>query len=123
MVLFCLAAMALKLMNFPMAPLLLGFSLGGLLEDNLRRALTIYDNSMSFMWQRPITLGINIATIFILSYSLSSRYWRQKEQKTIPRFRPEICEFRSEHGNGQVLFENAENHGRGSGMCYLALAR
>ena len=54
-------------MNFPMAPLLLGFILGGLMEDNLRRSLMIYDESMSFMWERPLTLGINLTTIFIFS--------------------------------------------------------
>jgi len=62
-----MAAMALRLMNMPMAPLLLGFILGGLMEDNLRRSLMIYDESMSFMWERPITLGINITTIIVLS--------------------------------------------------------
>jgi len=67
MVFFCIAAMALRLMNMPMAPLLLGFILGGLMEDNLRRSLMIYDESMSFMWERPITLGINITTIIVLS--------------------------------------------------------
>ncbi len=70
MVFFCLVAMALRLMNFPMAPLLLGFILGGLMEDNLRRALMIYDDSLSFMWQRPLTLGINLATLFILFFPL-----------------------------------------------------
>lgn len=70
MVLFCLAAMALKLMNYPMAPLLLGFILGGLMEDNLRRALMIYDESMSFMWERPLTLGINLATLFVLFFPI-----------------------------------------------------
>jgi len=70
MVLFCLAAMALRLMNFPMAPLLLGFILGGLMEDNLRRALMIYDESISFMWERPLTLGINLTTLFILFFPM-----------------------------------------------------
>ncbi|MCD6581774.1 MAG: tripartite tricarboxylate transporter permease, partial [Desulfuromusa sp.] len=70
MVIFCLAAMALRLMNFPMAPLLLGFILGGLMEDNLRRALLIYDESLSFMWERPLTLGINLTTLFILLFPL-----------------------------------------------------
>lgn len=70
MVIFCLAAMALRLMNFPMAPLLLGFILGGLMEDNLRRALLIYDESVSFMWERPLTLGINLTTLFILFFPM-----------------------------------------------------
>lgn len=70
MVMFCVAAMALRLMNFPMAPLLLGFILGGLMEDNLRRALLIYDESISFMWERPLTLGINLTTLFILFFPM-----------------------------------------------------
>lgn len=66
MVMICVVAMVLRLTNMPMAPLLLGFILGGLMEDNLRRALLIYDDSISFMWERPLTLGINVATLFIL---------------------------------------------------------
>jgi len=81
MVLFCLAAMALRLMNFPMAPLLLGFILGGLMEDNLRRALLIYDDSLSFMWQRPLTLGINLATLFILFFPLVRTLLRSRNGK------------------------------------------
>ena len=71
MVYFCIAAMALRLMNMPMAPLLLGFILGGLMEDNLRRSLMIYDESMSFMWERPITATINCTTLFILTLPLT----------------------------------------------------
>jgi putative tricarboxylic transport membrane protein len=70
MVIFCIGALALRLMNFPMAPLLLGFILGGLMEDNLRRGLTIYDNSISFMWERPVTLGINLVTLFVLFFPI-----------------------------------------------------
>jgi putative tricarboxylic transport membrane protein len=68
MVIFCIAALGLRLMNFPMAPLLLGFILGGLMEDNLRRGLSIYDNSISFMWERPTTLAINLVTLFVLFF-------------------------------------------------------
>src|SRR5210317_329045 len=79
MVLFCVAAMALRLMNFPMAPLLLGFILGGLMEDNLRRALLIYDESISFMWERPLTLGINITTLFILFFPMVRSFLAAKK--------------------------------------------
>lgn len=70
MVIFCIGAMALRLMNYPMAPLLLGFILGGLMEDNLRRGLLIYNESISFMWERPLTLGINLTTLFILFFPM-----------------------------------------------------
>jgi putative tricarboxylic transport membrane protein len=49
-----------------MAPLLFGFILGGMMEDNLRRALLINDDSLSFLWERPITLTIMLITVLIL---------------------------------------------------------
>jgi len=83
MVLFCVAAMALRLMNFPMAPLLLGFILGGLMEDNLRRALLIYDESLSFMWERPLTLGINLATLFVLFFPMIRSFIASRRNNAI----------------------------------------
>ena len=82
MVLFCVAAMALRLMNFPMAPLLLGFILGGLMEDNLRRALLIYDESISFMWERPLNLGINLATLYILFFPMLRSFIASRRNNT-----------------------------------------
>jgi putative tricarboxylic transport membrane protein len=66
MVGICALAIFLRLLTFPMAPLLLGFILGGMMEDNLRRALLINDDSLSFLWQRPITLTIMLITVLIL---------------------------------------------------------
>jgi putative tricarboxylic transport membrane protein len=63
MVGICALAIFLRLLTFPMAPLLLGFILGGMMEDNLRRALLINDDSLSFLWQR-ITVLILIAPVF-----------------------------------------------------------
>ncbi len=84
MVIFCIAAMALRLMNFPMAPLLLGFILGGLMEDNLRRALLIYDESLNFMWERPLTLGINLTTLFILLFPLLRSFLSDRKSEGKP---------------------------------------
>jgi putative tricarboxylic transport membrane protein len=53
MVLFSMAAVGLRLLSFPMAPMLLGFILGGTIEENLRRALLINDDSWSFLRERP----------------------------------------------------------------------
>ncbi|MDH3910549.1 MAG: tripartite tricarboxylate transporter permease, partial [Rhodospirillales bacterium] len=58
MVIFAVAAVALRLLDFPMAPMLLGFILGGMMEENLRRALIINDDSWSFLWERPLTFSI-----------------------------------------------------------------
>ena len=49
-----------------MAPVLLGFILGGMLEDNLRRAITLSDGNASFLWERPTTLCLLILTVVAL---------------------------------------------------------
>jgi putative tricarboxylic transport membrane protein len=66
MVLFAAAAVGLRLLDFPMAPMILGFILGGMIEENLGRALLIYDNSWSFLWQRPLTMGILLLAATVL---------------------------------------------------------
>ncbi len=67
MVLFSVVAVGLRLLSFPMAPMLLGFILGGMMEENLRRALLIHDDSWSFIWERPLTLSILIIAFLILA--------------------------------------------------------
>lgn len=84
MILISVIALFLRLFDFPMAPLLLGFILGGLMEDNLRRSLMIYNGSMAFLWERPITLGINLVTLAFLTSPLIQ--WilslRRRKQET-----------------------------------------
>jgi len=56
-------AVFFRVLNFPLAPMLLGFILGGMLEENLRRALMISDGSLTFLWERPITASILLITL------------------------------------------------------------
>lgn len=66
MVIFAIVAVVFRLLDFPMAPMILGFILGGMIEENLQRALLIYDNSWSFLWQRPMTLIIMSLAVAVL---------------------------------------------------------
>jgi len=66
MVIIAVISVVLRFLSFPMPPMLLGFILGGMMEDNLRRALVINNGSLSFLWERPITLGILSVTILFL---------------------------------------------------------
>jgi TctA family transporter len=50
----------------PPAPMLLGFVLGPLMEENLRRALLISRGDATVFLTRPISLGFVIATVLIL---------------------------------------------------------
>lgn len=70
---FGVCATALKFANYPLAPLLIGFILGGMLENNFSRSMQLYDG-ISFIWERPMTLGLLIiAVILIVLPSYRSR--------------------------------------------------
>ncbi len=81
MVMFACVAVLFRLLDFPMAPLVLGFVLGGMIEENLARALLIWDDSWAFVWKRPLTLGIFVLTAFMLALPLLRRT-RQSQQET-----------------------------------------
>ena len=66
MVIITVIAIFLRLLDFPMAPMLLGFILGGIMENNLSRALIISDGSLAFLWERPLTLTIILISGIVL---------------------------------------------------------
>jgi len=70
MVVIGVVAVGIRILDYPLAPLLLGFILGGMLEDNLRRALMISDGSLAFLWERPITATIMVITLLTISAPL-----------------------------------------------------
>ncbi len=78
MVFFSIVAVFLRLVDYPMAPMILGFILGGMMENNLRRALTISDGSLSFLWERPITASILVITIIMLLWPLITQLFLGK---------------------------------------------
>jgi len=65
-----LGATLLRLLDYPLPPLLLAFILGPMLEENLRRSLILYDGSFSFLWQRPTTLIILLVTVGLCAWRL-----------------------------------------------------
>ena len=66
MAVVALISLVLRVIDYPMPPLILGFILGGMMEKNLRRALIINDGSYSFLWERPISLTLFIIMIVII---------------------------------------------------------
>ena len=70
---FGVCATALRFADYPLAPLLIGFILGGMLEDNFARSMQLYDG-IAFVGQRPMTMILlAIAMLLILLPSLRSR--------------------------------------------------
>ena len=89
MVLFAVCAVGLRLLEFPLAPLLLGFILGGMMEENLRRALIINDQSWSFLYERPLTLTILVIAALVLLVPM-----------VMPRIKALVARRRSIEGEG-----------------------
>ena len=56
----------LRKLGFSMPPVILGYVLGGLMEDNLRRALSISGGDLGILWQSGISLGLWIAAALLL---------------------------------------------------------
>jgi len=70
-------ALVFRILDYPLAPMLLGFILGGMLEDNLRRALLIWDGSYDFLLQRPITAIIMMVTVIVLLTPMFSEIFKR----------------------------------------------
>ncbi len=59
------AATVFRFVDYPLPPLIIGFILGGMLENNLGRALKKYQG-LDFIWQRPITMVLLIIAVLFL---------------------------------------------------------
>ncbi len=81
MVFISVIAIFLRFLNFSMAPMLLGFILGDILENNLSRALAIYDGSFSFIWERPLTRYIIVVALLMLLVPPILGHWRSMKLK------------------------------------------
>lgn len=64
-----LFATLLRFGGYPLPPLIIGFILGGMLEDNLGRAMR-KAGGMEFLWERPMTLGILVVAAVLFFYPI-----------------------------------------------------
>jgi len=62
---FGICGIALKFANYPLPPLLIGFILGGMMEDNFSRSMQLY-GGVSFVFERPMTLGLLIIAVGLI---------------------------------------------------------
>jgi putative tricarboxylic transport membrane protein len=68
----------LRKMHFPMSPLILGFVLGEMLEQNLRRALSISNGEFSILWGSGITQTLLVLAVSVLVLPLLLRRIRKR---------------------------------------------
>jgi putative tricarboxylic transport membrane protein len=68
-----LAATVLRFADYPLAPLLIGFILGGMLENNFARAVNLTDG-VAFMYERPMTLVLLLIGVGLVALPLIRRF-------------------------------------------------
>lgn len=77
---FGLIATILRFADYPLAPLLIGFILGSMLEDNFSRAMQLYDG-LGFILERPMTLGLLVlAGLLVVVPSFRARRARLRAE-------------------------------------------
>ena len=62
---FGVCGIALKFAKYPLPPLLIGFILGGMMEDNFSRSMQLY-GGVSFILNRPMTMGLLVLATFLV---------------------------------------------------------
>jgi putative tricarboxylic transport membrane protein len=66
----------LRFANYPLAPLLIGFILGGMMEDNFARAVNLNDG-LQFMYERPMTLVLLLTGMTMILVPIYRRRWKK----------------------------------------------
>jgi TctA family transporter len=68
--------------GYPSAPLLLGFVLGPLIEENFRRALLLADGNLTTFVQRPVSLAFLVITAMLLILAAVSQHILSRRSKS-----------------------------------------
>lgn len=69
----------LRKQGVPMAPLILGFVLGDLMEQNLRRALSITNGELHILWESAISRGLWLGVLVMLVLPPVLRAWQGRQ--------------------------------------------
>ncbi|MBY3595560.1 tripartite tricarboxylate transporter permease [Rhizobium bangladeshense] len=77
---FSVVGFTLSKLRFEPAPLLLGFILGPMLEENLRRAMLISQGDPTIFVRSPLSLSLLIVALIVLGMVLSPSISRKREE-------------------------------------------
>lgn len=73
-----IVATVFRFADYPLAPLLIGFILGPMLENNFSRSIQLYDG-FGFLTARPMTMGLLVLAVFLVVLP-SYRNYRAKKR-------------------------------------------
>lgn len=80
MMIIGIAGYGLRKMDVPLSPILLGFILGGLMEQNLRRALSISNGGLEILIASPISKGVWLLIAIMIVWPLWRKLRRRQKQ-------------------------------------------
>jgi len=72
-VLFSFVGYVMNILRFPAAPLSLGYVLGPMLEENLRRSLSLSRGSWMVFLERPLSASFLAVALFLIVWSVWKR--------------------------------------------------
>ncbi|GEM78783.1 tripartite tricarboxylate transporter permease [Vibrio superstes] len=76
---FGILGFVLGKLDIPSSPILLAIILGPMAETNLRKALLMYDNSWSFLYERPIALAFIVLAVFSVYSTMKMKKKKQMQ--------------------------------------------
>jgi putative tricarboxylic transport membrane protein len=71
----------LRKLDYSLSAVLLGFILGGVMEDNLRRALSLSNGELDILWGSPITLAVWALVGLMVAYPIFRAVRARKSAK------------------------------------------
>jgi putative tricarboxylic transport membrane protein len=83
MIIFGFLGLAMKKFEYPTAPMIVGFILTPMIEENLRRSLMRSESSIGPLIQSPIAAVFYILTLLVLVLSIRSEIKRSREKRKI----------------------------------------
>jgi putative tricarboxylic transport membrane protein len=81
---FGIVGYLMRVFNYPAAPLLLGFILGPLMEEHLRRTLRLSQGDFSVFIERPISLSILMVTVGIIVVAIITSIRARRNRRSSP---------------------------------------
>ncbi|MFV0493407.1 MAG: tripartite tricarboxylate transporter permease [Pseudorhodobacter sp.] len=81
---FGLLGYAMRITGYPAAPLILGYILGPMMEENMRRALQLSGGDYSTFFTRPISGSIVAFTVFVLVWGVWSTIRMKRRTANAP---------------------------------------
>ncbi|GGJ99338.1 tripartite tricarboxylate transporter TctA [Lentibacillus kapialis] len=81
LVIFGLIGLAMKLLDFPIAPLILALIVGSDMEQNFRKSLVAHDNILNVITASSVTITLAVMTVLSIAYPFIVSWFKKRKAK------------------------------------------